>query len=59
LEGTASSDPDGIMSNWLWTKIWGPAFLNMNATVQDNSRWFTAIDEEYLNMICLNGHVDN
>ena len=35
LDGIASSDPDGIMSNRLWTKISGPAFFNMtNAPVQ-------------------------
>jgi len=25
LDGNASSDPDGIISDWLWTKIEGPA----------------------------------
>ena len=25
LDGSASSDPDGTISNWLWTKISGPA----------------------------------
>jgi hypothetical protein len=25
LDGKQSSDPDGIISSWLWTKISGPA----------------------------------
>ena len=25
LDGSASSDPDGTISEWLWTKIEGPA----------------------------------
>ena len=25
LDGTTSSDPDGTISEWLWTKISGPA----------------------------------
>ena len=25
LDGRASSDPDGTISEWLWTKISGPA----------------------------------
>lgn len=27
LDGTASSDPDGTISEWLWKKIEGPASL--------------------------------
>ncbi len=27
LDGSSSSDPDGIISEWLWTKISGPAFI--------------------------------
>ncbi|HEV8286352.1 MAG TPA: hypothetical protein VGQ09_18720 [Chitinophagaceae bacterium] len=27
LDGNASSDPDGKISEWLWTKIAGPASL--------------------------------
>jgi hypothetical protein len=30
LDGTASSDPDGTISEWLWTKISGPASFNIN-----------------------------
>ena len=30
LDGSASSDPDGTISNWLWTKISGPASFNIN-----------------------------
>ncbi len=26
LDGRSSSDPDGTISEWLWTKISGPAF---------------------------------
>jgi len=29
LDGSASSDPDGKISEWLWTKIAGPAFFNI------------------------------
>jgi PKD domain/Kelch motif len=30
LDGRSSSDPDGTISNWLWTKISGPALINFN-----------------------------
>ena len=34
LNGSSSSDPDGTISNWLWTKIGGPASFNIgNASV--------------------------
>jgi len=29
LDGSASSDPDGTISKWLWTKISGPASFNI------------------------------
>jgi hypothetical protein len=29
LDGSASNDPDGTISNWLWTKIEGPASFNL------------------------------
>jgi len=29
LDGSSSSDPDGTISNWLWTKISGPASFNI------------------------------
>ena len=29
LDGTSSSDPDGTISDWLWTKISGPASFNI------------------------------
>jgi len=29
LDGSSSSDPDGIISVWLWTKISGPASFNI------------------------------
>ena len=29
LEGRSSSDPDGTISEWLWTKISGPASFNV------------------------------
>ncbi len=29
LDGNSSSDPDGKISEWLWTKISGPAFFNI------------------------------
>ncbi len=32
LDGTASSDPDGTISNWLWTKVSGPASFYMVST---------------------------
>ena len=33
LDGSASNDPDGTISEWLWKKISGPASLNIvNAT---------------------------
>ncbi|HEX3168803.1 MAG TPA: PKD domain-containing protein [Chitinophagaceae bacterium] len=30
LDGSASNDPDGTISEWLWKKISGPASLNIN-----------------------------
>jgi hypothetical protein len=30
LDGSKSSDQDGIISEWLWTKISGPASFNIN-----------------------------
>jgi WD40-like Beta Propeller Repeat/PKD domain len=30
LDGSASNDVDGIISEWLWTKISGPASFNIN-----------------------------
>jgi PKD domain/Kelch motif/Galactose oxidase, central domain len=30
LDGRSSSDPDGTISNWLWTKISGPALINFS-----------------------------
>jgi hypothetical protein len=34
LDGNASSDPDGTISEWLWTKISGPASFNFsNASI--------------------------
>ena len=30
LDGTGSSDPDGTIAEWLWTKISGPASFNLN-----------------------------
>src|SRR4029434_10596428 len=29
LDGSASNDPDGTISEWLWTKISGPASFNI------------------------------
>ena len=31
LDGSASSDPDGVISSWLWTKISGPASIHINS----------------------------
>jgi hypothetical protein len=34
LDGSASSDPDGMISGWLWTKISGPSSFNIgNANI--------------------------
>jgi len=33
LDGSASSDPDGTIREWLWTKISGPASFNIDNTV--------------------------
>jgi hypothetical protein len=30
LDGKSSSDPDGTISDWLWTKIEGPASFAIN-----------------------------
>ena len=30
LDGSSSSDPDGMISSYLWTKISGPASFNIN-----------------------------
>ena len=32
LDGKNSSDPDGKISEWLWTKISGPASFNINSS---------------------------
>ncbi|HEV8273637.1 MAG TPA: PKD domain-containing protein [Chitinophagaceae bacterium] len=32
LDGSASNDPDGTISEWLWKKIEGPASFNINNT---------------------------
>ena len=32
LDGIPSSDPDGRISVWLWTKISGPAIFSNNAS---------------------------
>ena len=37
LDGNSSSDPDGTISNWLWTKISGPASLIINNLSASNS----------------------
>ena len=29
LDGSGSNDPDGTISNWLWTKISGPATFQL------------------------------
>ena len=31
LDGSASSDPDGVISSWVWKKISGPPSFNINA----------------------------
>src|SRR4030095_13714497 len=33
LDGSASNDPDGTISEWLWKKISGPASFNFVSTV--------------------------
>jgi hypothetical protein len=38
LDGSSSSDPDGKISKWLWTKISGPASLNINNLSDSTSR---------------------
>ena len=36
LDGSASNDPDGTISEWLWKKIEGPASFNIiNPTTSD------------------------
>lgn len=37
LDGNASSDPNGIISEWLWTKISGPASFNINDATKANA----------------------
>ena len=37
LDGNASSHPDGIISEWLWTKISGPASFNINNATKANA----------------------
>jgi len=32
LDGSASNDPDGTISEWLWTKISGPASFTINSS---------------------------
>ena len=32
IDGNSSSDPDGTISSYLWTKIAGPAFFKMQST---------------------------
>ena len=37
LDGSASNDPDGTISEWLWTKISGPASFVINNSLAPNS----------------------
>lgn len=37
LDGSASSDPDGTISNWLWTKVSGPASFTINNSSVPNT----------------------
>jgi hypothetical protein len=37
LDGSASTDPDGTISVWLWTKISGPASFTINNSSVSNS----------------------
>jgi hypothetical protein len=37
LDGRSSSDPDGTISNWLWTKISGPASFNISNSLSPNT----------------------
>ncbi len=37
LDGRSSSDPDGTISEWLWTKIAGPASFNINNSSTANT----------------------
>jgi hypothetical protein len=38
LDGTASNDPDGTISEWLWTKISGPASFGFNNATAGRTR---------------------
>jgi PKD domain/Kelch motif/Galactose oxidase, central domain len=37
LDGSSSNDPDGTISEWLWTKISGPASFILNNSTASNS----------------------
>jgi Tol biopolymer transport system component len=47
LNGYASSDPDGTISNWLWTKISGPASFNIVTPAQSQTKVKTLIAGVY------------
>jgi len=48
LDGNASSDPDGTISNWLWKKISGPASFNIIRPSDSISKVKTLITGSYL-----------
>ena len=39
LDGSASNDPDGTISEWLWTKISGPASFNIVNALLPKTLW--------------------
>lgn len=48
LDGGSSSDPDGIISEWLWTKISGPASFNIVSSAATKTITKNLIAGDYL-----------
>ena len=48
LDGSSSSDPDGRISDWLWTKISGPASFNIISTTESKTIAKNLIAGDYL-----------
>jgi len=48
LDGRTSSDPDGIISEWLWTKISGPASFNIIKSTDSLTKVKALVSGTYL-----------
>jgi len=48
LDGSASGDPDGMISGWLWTKISGPASFNIIKSTDSTTKAKALVTGAYL-----------